>query len=49
MLGEQLKDKKYMVEYYIKETISTMILAVLGSQEEESRRAIQLDVIRDAL
>jgi hypothetical protein len=48
-LGEQLKDKNHKVGHYIKETISTMIPAAIGSQEYSSRRARKVVLMRDAL
>ena len=48
-LKEMLKDKNYQLEHLPKETICTMILAALGGQEEGSRRARQVFIIKNAL
>ena len=48
-LQELLNDKNYQMEPLPKETLCTLILAALGSQEEGSRKARQVFVIQDAL
>ena len=48
-LQELLDDKNYQMERLPKETLCTMILAALGSQEEGSRKARQVFVIQDVL
>jgi hypothetical protein len=49
ILQELLNDKNYQMEQLPKETLCTMILAALGSQEEGSRKARQVFVIQDVL
>ena len=48
-LKEILKDKNYQLESLPRETLCTMILAALGGQEEGSRRARQVFIIKNAL
>ena len=48
-LQELLDDKNYQMERLPKETLCTMILAGLGTQEEGSRKARQVFVIQDEL
>ena len=48
-LRELLNNQSYQLERLAEETLCTMILAFLSSQEEGGRRARQVYVIQDAL